>query len=556
MSAKPKSPPKSRPAHQPTSLPKAYQSFKPGHWLNTINVHDFIQKNYTPYKGNESFLVGPTRRTQKIWKIVKKLLKKEFKKGGVLSIDTKTPSTITSHKPGYLNKKYESIVGLQTDYPLLRAIKPKGGIRLVKKACESYGYKLDPKVWELYNEQIKTHNDAVFDVYLNWDQLFTPEKNTLFRKKGIITGLPDNYGRGRIIGDYRRVALYGIDRLIEEKKLELNRVCDYMNEVNIRLREEAMQQLIALKDLKTMAASYGLDISQPAQDTKEAIQWLYFGYLGAVKEQDGAAMSFGRIDAFIDVYVERDLKKGIYDESEIQQFVDDFVIKLRLVRHLRPPEYNELFAGDPTWVTCALGGMGKDKRPLVTKTTFRFLHTLENLGPAPEPNLTILWSQNLPEAFKNYACQVSVKSSSLQFENDELMRPYHGDDYGIACCVSAMTIGKQMQFFGARCNLPKVLLLALNEGRDEIDDELVVEGVPKLRYNKVLDYKEVRGEFFKLMDWLCKKYVETMNIIHYCHDHYDYEAEQMALHDLLVHRFMAFGIAGISIVIDSLSAIK
>ncbi len=537
-------------------IPKIHRSFKKGPWQIDADVRNFIQLNYKPYKGDHKFLQKLSRKTKKVWKKVERLQKAEFKRGGVYGIDTKTPSSLTSHKPGYIDKSAESIVGLQTDKPLVRAIKPKGGVRLVERACESYGYKLDPKVKELYSDYVRTHNDAVFDIYMKWKDFFTLEKKNLFRKKGIITGLPDNYGRGRIIGDYRRIALYGIDRLISEKLEEINECCTYMDEAAMKLREEANAQIKALQELKEMAASYGFDIGRPAEDTKEAIQWTYFGYLGAVKEQDGAAMSFGRIDAFFDIYATRDLRRKKYTEKQIQEFIDNFVLKLRLVRHLRVPEYNALFAGDPTWVTCVLGGIGKDGRPLVTKTSFRMLHTLENLGPAPEPNLTILWSHNLPEGFKNYACNVSIKSSSLQFENDELMRPLHGDDYGIACCVSAMEIGKEMQFFGARCNLPKLLLLAINQGRDEIDDELLVEGVPKLKKQKLLDYSEVKREFFKLIDWLCKKYVETMNIIHYSHDKYNYEAEQMALHDLHVHRFMAFGIAGISIVIDSLSAIR
>ncbi|PIP66124.1 formate acetyltransferase [Candidatus Peregrinibacteria bacterium CG22_combo_CG10-13_8_21_14_all_44_10] len=537
-------------------IPKIHHAFKKGHWQIDVDVRNFIQLNYKPYKGDHKFLEKLSRNTKKVWKKIEKLQKTEFKRGGVYGIDTKTPSNIISHKPGYIDKSAEVIVGLQTDKPLVRAIKPKGGVRLVETACESYGYKLDPKVRELYSEHIKTHNDAVFDIYTGWKDFFTLEKHDLFRKKGIITGLPDNYGRGRIIGDYRRVALYGIDRLISEKFEEINDECTYMNEENMLLREEANKQIEALQQLKEMAASYGFDIGRPAEDTREAIQWTYFGYLGAVKEQDGAAMSFGRIDSFFDIYAERDLKSGKYTEKQIQEFVDNFVLKLRLVRHLRAPEYNSLFAGDPTWVTCVLGGMGKDGRPLVTKTSFRMLHTLENLGPAPEPNLTILWSHNLPQEFKDYACSISIDSSSIQFENDELMRPLHGDDYGIACCVSAMEIGKEMQFFGARCNLPKILLLAINEGRDEIDDELLVEGVPKLKSQKPLEYTEVKREFFHLIDWLCKKYVETMNVIHYSHDKYNYESEQMALHDLKIHRFMAFGIAGISIVIDSLSAIR
>ena len=537
-------------------IPEIHKKFQKGIWQIDVNLRDFIQKNYKPYTGGKEFLTPPTKKTLKVFNQTKKLLRTEFKKGGIYGIDTKTPSTITSHAAGYIDRKNESIFGLQTNIPLVRTIKPRGGIQLIDSTCESYGYHVDKKIKDLYANVIKTHNDAVFDIYYNWKEFFTPETHKLFRSKGIITGLPDNYGRGRIIGDYRRVALYGIDRLISEKQEEINEKCTYMSDENILLREEAHKQIIALQEIKEMAATYGCDISRPAEDTKEAIQWLYFGYLASVKEQDGAAMSMGRIDTFIDIYAEKDLRTKKYTESEIQQFMDDFVIKLRLVRHLRAPEYNDLFAGDPTWVTCVLGGMGQDARTLVTKTSFRFLHTLENLGPSPEPNLTILWSQNLPEKFKNYACEISIKSSSIQFENDELMRPIHGDDYGIACCVSAMTIGKQMQFFGARCNLPKVLLLAINQGRDEMDGELIVEGVNKLKHQKPLDYKEVKKEFFTLMDWLCRKYVETMNIIHYCHDKYNYESAEMALHDLKVHRFMAFGVAGISIVIDSLSAIK
>jgi len=537
-------------------IPEIHKRFHGGNWQIDVDLRDFIQKNYKPYTGGNEFLAPATKRTRKVFDQTKKLLRTEFKRGGIYDIDTRTPSTITSHTPGYIDRKNESIFGLQTNIPLMRAIKPKGGVQLIDSTCESYGYKLDPKVKDLYTNVIKNHNDAVFDIYYGWKEFFTPESHKLFRSKGIITGLPDNYGRGRIIGDYRRVALYGIDRLILEKQEELNDQCTYMNEENMLLREEAHKQIVALQEIKEMATTYGFDIGRPAEDTREAIQWLYFGYLASVKEQDGAAMSMGRIDAFIDIYAERDLRTKKYTEEEIQQFVDDFVIKLRLVRHLRAPEYNDLFAGDPTWVTCVLGGMGKDSRTLVTKTAFRMLHTLENLGPSPEPNLTILWSHSLPENFKNYACSIAIKSSSIQFENDELMRPIHGDDYGIACCVSAMTIGKQMQFFGARCNLPKLLLLAINQGRDEFDGDLIIENVPKLKHQKPLDYREVKKEFFHLMDWLCKKYVETMNIIHYSHDKYNYEAAEMALHDLKVHRFMAFGVAGISIVIDSLSAIK
>jgi len=532
----------------------------------TIDVASFIRRNYTPYSGDESFLEKPTRKTVKVWGKTKQLLNKEFKKGGVLGVDVKTVSTITSHKPGYIDRSNESIVGVQTDKPLIRALKPGGGIKLAEKTCEVLGYKPDPTIHEMYTKYITTHNDAVFDIYKYWDEFKTPA-GKFFRSEGIITGLPDNYSRGRIIGDYRRIALYGIDLLLAERMADEERICgSYMNEENLNKRVEFHKQTKSLKDLKTMAASYGFDIGKPAKDVKEAIQWLYFGYLAAVKEQDGAAMSMGRIDAFIDIYAEKDLKKGKYTESEVQQFVDDFVIKLRIVRHLRHPEYDALFAGDPTWVTCVLGGMrvgtGKVKgrakagKHMVTKTSFRLLHTLTNLGPAPEPNLTILWSDGLPEGFKQYSSRVAIESSSLQFENDDLMRHYHGDDYGIACCVSAMAIGKEMQFFGARCNLPKLLLLLINEGRNELSGDLVIDGLKPLKNKKTLEYREVSQRFYKLMDWLAKKYVETMNVIHYMHDRHHYENSQMALHDPEIHRFMAFGMAGMSIVADSLSAIK
>lgn len=521
----------------------------------TLDVRSFIQKNYKAYGGDDSFLAGPTSRTKKLLKKVQKLTTKEFKKGGVLDVDTETVSTITSHKAGYIDKGKEVIVGLQTDKPLRRAIKLYGGVRLVETACEAYGYKLSPKVKEVFDKYVRSHNDGVFGVYKNWGEFYTPD-GVMLRKVGIITGLPDNYGRGRIIGDYRRIALYGIDYLVQEKLQEEEAICKYMDEKNIRLREEIGDQIQALKDIKTMASGYGFDLGKPAHDVKEAIQWLYFGYLAAVKEQDGAAMSMGRIDAFLDIYAEKDLKKKKYTESQIQEMVDDFVLKLRIVRHLRHPEYNALFAGDPTWVTCVLGGMSKSGKHMVTKMSYRLLHTLSNLGPAPEPNLTVLWSKKLPSNFKKYACKISVESSSIQFENDELMRPVHGDDYGIACCVSGMTIGKQMQFFGARCNIAKLLLLAINQGHDELDGAAIVAGVPKLKHDKVLDYKEVKDAYFKLMDWLATRYVETMNVIHYMHDHYNYEKSQMALHDINVHRFMAFGAAGLSIVADSLSAIK
>lgn len=522
---------------------------------DSVDVRGFIAENYTEYKGDDSFLAPPTKNTLKVWKRTRGLLKKEFKKGGILGIDTGKVSTITSHGAGYIYKKYESILGIQTEKPLVRAIKPGGGIKLVDKTLEDLGYKPDKKIHDIFTNYVVTHNDAVFDLYKSWDDFYTPA-GKFFRSEDIITGLPDNYARGRIIGDYRRVALYGIDRLIEERKKDERRLCgSYMSEENMRARTYFHKQIKALEDMKTMAASYGFDIGKPAKDVKEAIQWLYFGYLAAVKEQDGAAMSMGRIDAFIDIYAEKDLKSKKYTESEIQHFVDDFIIKLRIVRHLRHPEYNALFAGDPTWITFALGGMSLKGKSLVTKTAYRFLHTLKNLGPAPEPNLTILWSPKLPENFKKYACEVSIDSSSLQFENDELMRPIHGDDYGIACCVSAMTIGKQMQFFGARCNMPKLLLLLINGGKNEFTKNQVLK-IDPLKHKDVLDYKEVSERFYKLMDWLAKKYVETMNIIHFSHDHHHYENSEMALHDAEVHRLMAFGIAGLSIVADSLSAIK
>lgn len=520
-----------------------------------INVRGFIQKEYTPYLGDGSFLATATDRTKNLMETVQGLIVKERENGGVLDVDGDTPSTITSHQPGYITKDKEIIVGLQTDAPLKRAIKPKGGVRLVKKACEAYGYQLNPEIEKTYAQDCKTHNDAVFDIYQNWDGFKTPA-GKLLRSTGIITGLPDNYGRGRIIGDYRRVALYGIDALIEDKKVFMSTNLKEMSEKNIRTRQEIAWQIQALKDMKTMAASYGYDISAPAQNFKEAVQWLYFAYLAAIKEQDGAAMSMGKIDAFLDIYAERDLAAAIITESEVQEIIDDFVIKLRLVKHLRVPEYNDIFAGDPTWVTCVLGGMGEDGRTLVTKTSFRLLHTLINLDPAPEPNLTVLWSNDLPLEFKKFVSEIAIKTSAIQFESDDLMRPKFGDDYGIACCVSAMKVGKQMQFFGARCNLPKLLLMAMNEGRNELDGSLIAAGISPLKNAETLDYEEVKYRFFEAMKWLAEKYVDTMNVIHYMHDRYNYENSQMALHDSEVERFMAFGIAGISIVADSLSAIK
>lgn len=522
---------------------------------STIDVRSFIQRNYTPYYGDDSFLQGPTKKTRAVWEKVKKLLLEEQERGGVLDVDAKTISSITSHGPGYIDQKNESIVGLQTDAPLKRAIKPKGGWRVVSKAAEEYGYKLDPIVQEVYTKYATSFNDGIFTIYKYWKGFHTANGD-LFRKKGIITGLPDNYARGRIIGDTRRVALYGVDKLIQDKKDFLATFSEEMKAENLQLREEIAWQIQALEDLKKMAACYGFDIGKPAANVKEAIQWIYFAYLGTVKEQDGAAMSIGRLDTFIDIYAEKDLKAKRFSESEIQQFIDDFVIKLRIVRHLRAKEYNELFAGDPTWVTLSMGGLGEREKPLVTKTSYRLLHSLYNLGPAPEPNLTVLWSSKLPEAYKRFVVRTAIDTCSLQFENDDLMRPLYGDDYGIACCVSAMKMGKQMQYFGARSNLPKTLLLAINQGRDEIEGDIVVKGIPKLKYADILNYEEVKKQFYKLLDWLSNMYVETMNAIHYMHDKYYYENLEMALHDHNVFRFMAFGASGISIVADSLSAIK
>ncbi len=524
-------------------------------YRSVVDVRGFIQKNYRPYLGDDSFLTGSTAKTNAVWERVKSLLVEEHKKGGVLDVDVKTISSITAHAPGYIDKENESIFGLQTDAPLKRAIKPKGGWRVVDKACEEHGYALDPEVKEIYSKYATSFNDAVFNIYKYWDG-FHMENGDLFRKKGIITGLPDNYARGRIIGDSRRVALYGVDALIKDKQDFLKHFTEEMNAPNLQLREEISWQIKALNDLKTMAQSYGFDIGKPATNVQEAIQWIYFGYLGTVKEQDGAAMSIGRLDTFIDIYAERDLKNKVFTESEIQQFIDDFIIKLRIVRHLRPSEYDEIFAGDPTWVTCSMGGIGQDKRPLVTKTSYRLLHSLYNLGPAPEPNLTVLWSKNLPEGYKRFVTKASIDTCSLQFENDDLMRPYYGDDYAIACCVSAMKMGKQMQYFGARCNLPKTLLLAINGGKDEIDGTEAAPHVRKLKNKTVLDYKEVKSVFYETLDWLADIYVKTMNTIHYMHDRYYYENLEMALHDSEVYRFMAFGASGISIVADSLAAIK
>ncbi len=521
--------------------------FNPGKWSHEMSVRDFIQTNYTPYDGDESFLAGPTQRTQALWTKVKNLMDQERRQGGILDIDPDTISTITSHQPGYIDKELEEVVGLQTDAPLKRAIMPFGGIRMVQTSLKTYGRTLNPEVENVFKYR-KTHNDGVFDAY-------TDEMKKA-RHSGIITGLPDAYGRGRIIGDYRRVPLYGVDYLIAQKKAaKTNYVFDIMDSQVIQQREELSEQIRALEELKQMAASYGFDISQPAMDTKEAIQWLYFGYLAAIKEQNGAAMSLGRVSTFLDIYAERDLREGRFTEAKIQELVDHFVIKLRMVRFLRTPSYDELFSGDPTWVTESLGGIGTDGRHLVTRMTYRFLHTLTNLGPAPEPNMTVLWSPRLPEPFKRYCAKMSVATSSIQYESDELMREKFGDDFGIACCVSAMRIGKQMQFFGARANLAKALLYAINGGKDEIYGEQIGPALAPLT-DEYLDYQKVSERFEQMMDWLAKLYINTLNIIHYMHDKYSYERIEMALHDEEILRTSACGIAGLSVAVDSLSAIK
>lgn len=526
-----------------------WNNFVDGDWKSEINVRDFIQKNYTPYEGDSSFLSGTTDKTKKLWDKVLKLYEDEHNsEGGVLDIDTDTVSSITSHEPGYIDKDLEDIVGLQTDAPLKRAIMPFGGIRIVEKSCEAYGKKVSAEVEEIFHKYRKTHNDGVFDVY-------TPDIRAA-RSSHLITGLPDGYGRGRIIGDYRRIALYGVDVLINEKKHELDVLnLDELTEEVIRQREETTEQIKALNDLKVMASSYGFDISEPAKNSKEAVQWLYFGYLAAIKDQNGAAMSLGRTTTFLDIYFERDLKNGTITEEEAQEIMDHFVMKLRLVRFLRTPEYNELFSGDPVWVTESIGGMGIDGRTLVTKNSFRMLHTLQNLGPAPEPNMTVLWSTRLPEGFKKFATELSIKTSSIQYENDDLMRITLGDDYGIACCVSPMKIGKQMQFFGARANLAKTLLYAINGGVDEKTKKQVT---PKFQpiTSEYLDYDEVIEKFDNMMEYVAKIYIKALNAIHYMHDKYSYEAIEMALHDKDIYRTMACGIAGLSVVADSLSAIK
>lgn len=525
-----------------------WAGFTEGNWQKEIDVRSFILKNYHLYEEDESFLEAPTRATEKLWKRVMQLTKEERENGGVYDLDTKTVSTITSHSAGYLEQSLEKIVGVQTDEPFKRALMPFGGIRMAAAAAESYGYKIDDEVMHTFTEHRKTHNQGVFDVYT--------EEMLKARKAGIITGLPDAYGRGRIIGDYRRVALYGVDRLIEEKQKDFDLIGNgTMTDHIIREREETSDQIRSLKDLKILGETYQFDLSQPAKTAQEAFQWLYLAYLAAIKEQNGAAMSLGRVSTFLDIYIERDIEDGVLTEKEAQELVDHFVMKLRLVKFARTPDYNELFSGDPTWVTESLAGMSEDGRPLVTKSSYRFLHTLDNLGPAPEPNLTVLWSQGLPVNYKKYCAKMSIKSSSIQYENDDIMRPVYGDDYGIACCVSAMKIGKQMQFFGARANLAKALLYAINGG---IDENLKIQVAPNYApiTSEYLDYHEVKEKYDNLLDWLSGLYVNALNVIHYMHDKYSYERLEMALHDREVVRTMACGVAGLSVIVDSLSAIK
>lgn len=524
-----------------------WDKFSGQKWREEINVRDFIMTNYTEYRGDDSFLEGPTQDTKDLWDQVMELTLKEREKGGVLDMDTSIVSTITSHAAGYLNKDKEKIVGFQTDKPFKRSFQPFGGIRVAEGAAESYGYTPDEEIHKIFTDYRKTHNQGVFDVY-------TPEMRAI-RKSGVVTGLPDAYGRGRIIGDYRRIALYGVDILIEDKKKQIASLPKLMDEKTIRLREELADQVKALKQLKELGEIYGFDISQPAQNAKEAIQWLYFGYLAAVKEQNGAAMSLGRTSTFLDIYIEHDLQEGLLTEKEAQELIDHFIMKLRLVKFARTPEYNELFSGDPTWVTESLAGMALDGRSLVTKNSFRYLHTLVNLGTSPEPNLTVLWSRKLPENFKKFCAKISIDTSSIQYENDDVMRQTHGDDYGIACCVSAMRIGKEMQFFGARANLAKALLYSINGG---VDEKMKKQIGPKYRpiTSEYLDYDEVIERYEDMTEWLAEIYVNTLNIIHYMHDKYAYENIQMALHDRDVKRYFATGIAGLSVVVDSLSAIK
>ena len=531
-----------------TTWPKEWDGFKEGRWSTTsVNVRDFIKKNYTPYDGDESFLAGPTEATKQLWDQVMDLTRQEREAGGVLDMDTKIISTITSHGAGYLNKDLEKIVGLQTDKPFKRSLQPFGGIRMAQQACKEYGYEVDPSVVEIFTKYRKTHNQGVFDAY-------TPEMR-LARHSAILTGLPDAYGRGRIIGDYRRVALYGIDLLIEDKKHQIETSLVRMTSKNIRLREELSEQVRALQDLKELGKIYGFDISRPAGTAQEAVQWLYFGYLAAVKEQNGAAMSLGRTSTFLDIFIQRDLERGIITEEQAQELIDHFIMKLRIVKFARTPEYNSLFSGDPTWVTESIGGVSVDGNHMVTKNSFRYLHTLENLGTAPEPNMTILWSQKLPRKFKEYCAKISIKTSSIQYENDDMMRVTHGDDYAIACCVSSMVVGKEMQFFGARANLAKCLLYAINGG---VDERLGLQVGPKYRPvdTEYLDFDDVWSKYMDMMEWLAGLYVNTLNVIHYMHDKYSYERLQMALHDRDVKRYFAAGIAGLSVVADSLSAIK
>ena len=525
-----------------------WNDFKTGSWTKSVDVRNFIQTNYTPYEGDDSFLAGATEATTKLWAEVSELFKKERENGGVLDVDTETISGINEYNPGYIDQAFEKIVGVQTDAPLKRAVMPYGGIRMAESAAKSYGFEVSPRISEIFSKYRKTHNQGVFDAY-------TTEMR-LARKSGVITGLPDAYGRGRIIGDYRRVALYGVDRLIQDKEQQkLSLEVKTIDEDVIRLREEISDQIVALKELKGLAASYGFDISQPATNAREAIQWLYFGFLGAIKDQNGAAMSLGRTSTFLDIYIERDLRNGVITEAEAQELMDHFVMKLRLVKFLRTPEYNDLFSGDPTWVTESIGGMGLDGRTLVTKNSFRVLNTLYTLGPSPEPNLTVLWSTRLPQGFKDFCSKVSIDTSSVQYENDDLMAPYWGDDYAIACCVSAMRVGKQMQFFGARVNLAKTLLYAINGGKDEKSGVQVGPKTAPLT-GDYLDYNEVMERFDVMTDWLANLYVNTLNVIHYMHDKYSYEKLQMALHDRDVFRTMACGIAGLSVCADSISAIK
>ena len=525
---------------------KEWENFKGNKWREEINVEDFITNNYKEYTGDESFLVGSTEKTKRLNKKYQELIKLEIEKG-VLDIDVDTFSGIDNYNPGYLIKEDEVIVGLQTDKPLKRICNPYGGMRMVLNSLKAYGYVINQNIYDRFIEYRKTHNDGVFDAYTR--------DIKKARHNGLITGLPDAYGRGRIIGDYRRIALYGIDRLIKEKENDFNKYEDIINDDSIILREEISEQIKALNLIKIMASKYGFDISNPASNAKEAVQWLYFGYLAAIKENNGAAMSLGRTSTFLDIYIERDLEMGKINETDAQELIDQFILKLRMARHLRTPEYNELFAGDPTWVTESLAGMLDENKSLVTKNSFRYLHTLYNLGSSPEPNLTVLWSEKLPIKFKKYCSKVSIDTDAIQYESDDLMRPIYGHDYGIACCVSAMKIGKQMQFFGARCNLAKALLYAINGGIDEVKKEKVIDGID-IDKDEYLNYKKVLAEYDRVLEWTAKTYVDAMNIIHYMHDKYAYERGQMALHDTKVEHLMAFGVAGLSVVVDSLSAIK